>query len=142
MQGYSAYPPDYARGAPYHVGAYPPPHAGGAYYDPYAYTYAGYPRGRDDGRGGRLSDRIGSYVPGYDPSAEPAVPLPAGVGLPQKPMAATLEPGPGARRAGRPAGPPPPPPPDAKEDPRAAAGRKISYHDMDLVAEGDVELNY
>jgi len=32
--------------------------------------------------------------------------------------------------------------PDAKEDPRAAAGRKVSYHDMDLVAEGDVELTY
>jgi hypothetical protein len=29
----------------------------------------------------------------------------------------------------------PPPPPDAKEDPRAAAGKRISYHDMDLVAE-------
>ncbi|CAK5262625.1 unnamed protein product [Mycena citricolor] len=40
------------------------------------------------------------------------------------------------------AGPPPPPPPDAKEDPRAAAGRRVSYHDMDLVAEGDVELSY
>jgi len=39
-------------------------------------------------------------------------------------------------------GVPPPPPPDAKEDPRAAAGRKISYHDMDEVAEGDVELTY
>ena len=38
--------------------------------------------------------------------------------------------------------PPPPPPPDAKEDPRAAAGKKVSYHDMDLVAEGDVELTY
>ncbi|KAH7102977.1 hypothetical protein BKA62DRAFT_616893 [Auriculariales sp. MPI-PUGE-AT-0066] len=37
---------------------------------------------------------------------------------------------------------PPPPPPDAKEDPRATAGRKISYHDMDEVAEGDVELTY
>ena len=32
-------------------------------------------------------------------------------------------------------GPPPPPPPDAKEDPRAAAGKRVSYHDMDLVAE-------
>lgn len=29
-----------------------------------------------------------------------------------------------------------------KEDPRAAAGRKVSYLDMDGVAEGDVELSY
>jgi hypothetical protein len=36
----------------------------------------------------------------------------------------------------------PPPPSDAQEDPRAAAGKKVSYHDMDLVAEGDVELTY
>lgn len=70
-------------------------------------------------------------------------------GLPAKPMAsmASLEPGPGGRRGGRNgggvgSGPPPPPPPDAKEDPRAAAGKKVSYHDMDLVAEGDVELTY
>lgn len=50
----------------------------------------------------------------------------------------------GGRRRGRAStgGPPPPPPPDAKEDPRAAAGRKVSYHDMDDVAEGDVELTY
>jgi len=62
-------------------------------------------------------------------------------GLPAKPVA-TLEPGPGGRKNGRLNGPPPPPPPDAKEDPRAAAGRRVSYHDMDLVAEGDVELTY
>jgi len=75
-----------------------------------------------------LSDRIGSLA------AEAH-------GLPPKPPA-TLEPGPGGRKNGRSTGPPPPPPPDAKEDPRAAAGRKVSYHDMDLVAEGDVELQY
>ena len=59
-------------------------------------------------------------------------------------LVATLEPGPGGRKNGKGgvSGPPPPPPPDAKEDPRAAAGRKVSYHDMYLVAEGDVELNY
>lgn len=34
------------------------------------------------------------------------------------------------------------PPPNAKEDPRARAGRKVSYNDMDSVAEGDVELTY
>lgn len=58
---------------------------------------------------------------------------------------AILEPGPGGRRDGRVgsmSGALPPPPPDAKEDPRAAAGKKVSYHDMDLVAEGDVELTY
>lgn len=153
MHGPPGYPPpDYGRGAPYLGGygqGYPPPYANGPYYDPYAHpAYAGpagvYPPRRDDGRGaGRLSDRIGAYAPGYESLPDVAVSLPAGVGLPQKPVAATLEPGPGARRGGRaPGGPPPPPPPDAKEDPRAAAGRKVSYHDMDLVAEGDVELNY
>jgi hypothetical protein len=71
--------------------------------------------------------------------------IPAAAGLPPKP-AASLEPAP-ARRGGRGnagigGGAPPPPPPDAKEDPRAAAGKKVSYHDMDLVAEGDIELTY
>ncbi|KZP15092.1 hypothetical protein FIBSPDRAFT_959069 [Athelia psychrophila] len=70
-------------------------------------------------------------------------------GLPAKPMVpmVALEAGSAGRRAngrssGNGGGPPPPPPPDAKEDPRAAAGKKVSYHDMDLVAEGDVELTY
>ncbi len=62
-------------------------------------------------------------------------------GLPAKPIVA-LEPGMGGRRSSRASGPPPPPPPDAKEDPRAAAGKKVSYHDMDEVAEGDIELPY
>jgi hypothetical protein len=66
-------------------------------------------------------------------------------GLPAKPIG--VESGSNGRRGrGGPSagagGPPPPPPPNAKEDPRAAAGKKVSYHDMDLVAEGDVELNY
>jgi hypothetical protein len=70
-------------------------------------------------------------------------------GLPPKPTPAALDSalvsgngggGGGGGRRGRNggshnAGPPPPPPPDAKEDPRAAAGKRVSYHDMDLVAE-------
>jgi hypothetical protein len=37
------------------------------------------------------------------------------------------------------------PPPDAREDPRAAGGRKVSYHDIDKAAAGDdanIELSY
>lgn len=87
------------------------------------------------GGGRRLSERISGYAyqdgPGHTHGIE---------GLPPKPVA-SLEPG-STQRRGRPSGPPPPPPPDAKEDPRAAAGKKVSYHDMDLVAEGDVELSY
>jgi len=92
----------------------------------------------------RLSDRLGGFAPGYEqPSEIPSIP--ASAGLPAKPMAAAEAVTAGARRSGRAGsmnGPPPPPPPDAKEDPRAAAGKKVSYHDMDLVAEGDVELTY
>lgn len=145
----AGYPPpgDYARAPPYYNGYYPPPYAGAPpYWDQYAYPYPpppGYPPRRDEGTiARRLSDRISGYAPGYDPATEPPV-IPAGAGLPAKP-APMLEPGPGGRRGGRAnsGGVPPPPPPDAKEDPRAAAGRKVSYHDMDLVAEGDVELTY
>jgi hypothetical protein len=99
------------------------------------------PLRRDESSARRLSDRITGYAD------QPLEPVPAAAGLPPKPVA-TLEPGPGSRRGGRggggggAGGPPPPPPPDAKEDPRAAAGKKVSYHDMDLVAEGDVELTY
>lgn len=96
---------------------------------------------RDEGAnaGRRLSDRISGFV------SETTVP--AGAGLPPKPPAAALDSalssgnGNGnARRGARShgsqvGGPPPPPPPDAKEDPRAAAGKRVSYHDMDLVAE-------
>jgi len=77
------------------------------------------------------------------------VTIPANAGLPAKPQV-TMDIGQAAvdivrkgRRGGATnSGPPPPPPPDAKEDPRAAGGKKVSYHDMDSVAEGDVELTY
>ena len=88
----------------------------------------------------RLSDRISGFAPGSEGST-----LPAAVGLPPKPTAAALDSalggvggnGGGGRRrnTGGHGGGPPPPPPDAKEDPRAAAGKRVSYHDMDLVAE-------
>ncbi|KZT20651.1 hypothetical protein NEOLEDRAFT_1140488 [Neolentinus lepideus HHB14362 ss-1] len=139
-------PADYTRTAPYYDRYYPPPYAGAPYWDQYAYPYPpppGYPPRRDDGTvARRLSDRISGYAPGYEHPTEMPV-IPVGAGLPAKP-APMLEPGPGGRRGGRAnnGGIPPPPPPDAKEDPRAAAGRKVSYHDMDLVAEGDVELTY
>jgi hypothetical protein len=76
------------------------------------------------------------------------VTIPANAGLPAKPQV-TMDLGQPAADIGRKgrrgttsSGPPPPPPPDAKEDPRAAGGKKVSYHDMDSVAEGDVELTY
>lgn len=134
--GHYSYPP----------GSYPPlPYNG--YWDPYAaYPYgppAPYPPPpmlprRDEGTitGRRLSERISGFT------AETTVP--AGAGLPPKPSPAALDSaltsGSGAgrrntRNNGQASGLPPPPPPDAKEDPRAAAGRRVSYHDMDLVAE-------
>lgn len=142
-----------APGAPPYYGypgAYPPfANGGGDPYGGYPYGYP-YPPAqvppmtrslRDEpplaagnGGGRRLGDRIGGY-------ALDTAPMHGIEGLPAKPVA-TLEPGPGGRRNGSARGGAPPPPPDAKEDPRAAAGRKVSYHDMDLVAEGDVELNY
>lgn len=92
----------------------------------------------------RLSDRITGY---------PESSLPSNPSLPPKPPASALDsalsagngqrgvgvgvggagPGKGGRGGGMGA-PPPPPPANAKEDPRAA-GRRVSYHDMDLVAE-------
>ncbi|CDO74626.1 hypothetical protein BN946_scf184325.g13 [Trametes cinnabarina] len=145
LQGsaYPAPPPaaDYGRPPPYH--AYPgyPPFPG--YWDPYAFPYGAYPPPppRDGVPGRRLSDRISGIAPGYEQPIEPPS-VPASAGLPAKP-AVILEPGPGVRR-GRagPGGPSPPPPPDAKEDPRAQAGKKVSYVDVDRVAEGDVELTY
>ncbi|KAI5122188.1 hypothetical protein M0805_007085 [Coniferiporia weirii] len=143
---------DHGRGgAPASYYPYPPPYPSYAngHADPYVQPFYAYPPPllpqparslRDEpplsaGGGRRLGDRIGGYAPGHS-HEHPAHGI---EGLPAKPVA-TLEPGPGGRRNGR--GPPPPPPPDAKEDPRAAAGRKVSYHDMDLVAEGDIELTY
>lgn len=72
--------------------------------------------------------------------------IPASAGLPAKPIGAPLSDD-SSKRGGftgrvKTTTGPPPPPPNAKEDPRAAAGKKVSYHDMDLVAEGDVELMY
>ena len=62
---------------------------------------------------------------------------------PTKPVAAALESGQGVRRGrGGTGGPPPAPPMNVKEDPRAQAGKKVSYVDVDQVAEGDVELTY
>ncbi|KAI0356500.1 hypothetical protein OH77DRAFT_1423431 [Trametes cingulata] len=143
LQG-PAYPADYARPPPYHAYQGYPPYPG--YWDPYAYPYgAPYPppppRRDESVPGRRLSDRISGIAPGYDQPVEmPSVP--ASAGLPAKP-AVSLEPGPGVRRGrGGPGGPSPPPPPDAKEDPRAQAGKKVSYVDVDRVAEGDVELTY
>ncbi|KDR74495.1 hypothetical protein GALMADRAFT_250472 [Galerina marginata CBS 339.88] len=145
---------DYGRGAPYYGGG--PPFPPGAGFPPYfnnghwEHSHPGgpYPPGRrDEGGGGRrLSDRISGFV-----TESAAIPMAAG--LPPKPTPAALDtalvsgnPGMGRRNNrnnnNQPTGPPPPPPPDAKEDPRAAGGKRVSYHDMDLVAEGDVELMY
>ncbi|RDB17013.1 Serrate RNA effector molecule [Hypsizygus marmoreus] len=147
--------------------AYPPPYHGN-YWDNHGYQNGppgpygppgGYPpppppssRRDESMTARRLSDRISGYAPGTD-----NLTLPVGAGLPPKPTAAALDSalvsGNGGERergggrrgrngGGGNLGPPPPPPPDAKEDPRAAAGKRVSYHDMDLVAEGDVELFY
>ncbi|KAI0824652.1 hypothetical protein BC628DRAFT_1377138 [Trametes gibbosa] len=141
-----AYPADYARPPPlYH--AYPgyPPYPGPGYWDPYAYQYGNYPppppRRDESASGRRLSDRISGIAPGFDQPIE-APSVPASAGLPAKP-AVSMDPGSGPRRGrGGPGGPSPPPPPDVKEDPRAQAGKKVSYVDVDRVAEGDVELTY
>jgi hypothetical protein len=123
--------------------AHPPPYANGG---GYAYDGYGHPAHRGGPGGGRLSDRMGG--PG---SHDGEAGLPSGVGLPAKPMLdGPLQAGSGGGGGGRSGGGGgrgvpgvlPPPPPDAKEDPRAAQGRRVSYHDMDLVAEGDVELQY
>ena len=89
-----------------------------------------------------MSDRISGVAPSFDQPTE-MLPVPAAsAGLPAKPTAA-LESGQGARR-GRSAtgGAAPAPPLNVKEDPRAQAGKKVSYVDVDQVAEGDVELTY
>ncbi|KIY45137.1 hypothetical protein FISHEDRAFT_67104 [Fistulina hepatica ATCC 64428] len=138
-------------------GYLPPPYG---YFDPRAYDYPlpplPPPMGRRDDGGGAGGRRLSERISGY---AEPGLPNVAGVGLPPKPavnpLDAPLQAGNtsnvnGVNRSNRGGrinvaqanGPPPPPPPDAKEDPRAANGRRMSYHDMDSVAEGDVELFY
>ncbi|KAI0035628.1 hypothetical protein K488DRAFT_42774 [Vararia minispora EC-137] len=153
LPGPVVYPPapnDYGRGgAPFyppfgghHYGPpapYPPPPGGGYWAEPYGgfpYAPASYPPPK------RLGDRIGGFAPGYDQAD--SLSAPASAGLPPKPATGFSEEdarGRGAPRR-RGGGPLPPPPADAKEDPRAAAGKKLSYHDMDSVAEGDVELQY
>lgn len=167
LQGPPAYyGGDYGRGAPYGGGGafppgYPPPYYSGGQWDHHAYQagppalYPGFappPMRRDEATTARrLSDRISGFATGSEVPT-----LPAGAGLPPKPTPAALDSalvsgsGVGSGGSGRrgrngsshTTGPPPPPPPDAKEDPRAAAGKRVSYHDMDLVAEGDVELSY
>ncbi|KAF9246862.1 hypothetical protein BU15DRAFT_69722 [Melanogaster broomeanus] len=161
IQGPSVYLPDYGRPNLYyggHAAAYvppPPPYMSSGYWDHYPYQYPpnsfppAPPQRREEATTARrLSDRISGYAPGFDQPME--VTIPAAAGLPAKPVMALDAPLGGhegngrkvGRRQGTGGGPPPPPPPDAKEDPRAATGKKVSYHDMDLVAEGDVELTY
>ncbi|KAH7888102.1 hypothetical protein F5I97DRAFT_1865687 [Phlebopus sp. FC_14] len=162
IQAPNAYPlSEYGRPNPFygaHPGAYippPPPYMNNGYWDHYGYQYPpgsfpapSLPRREEAMTARRLSDRISGYAVAFDQPME--VTLPVGAGLPAKPvvtMDAPLgsqdgNPRKSGRRQGAGGGPPPPPPPDAKEDPRAAAGKKVSYHDMDLVAEGDVELTY
>jgi len=148
-------PDEYSRAAAYYgpsyAQPYPPSYTNGGQWDHYAYQYGGpYPPMPPPGRredlttARPLSHRITGFASGSDQPLDTSMGVAAG--LPAKPMV-SLEPGPGGRRGGRGgsgsvSGPPPPPPPDAKEDPRAAAGKKVSYHDMDLVAEGDIELTY
>ena len=128
------------------------------HWDPYTYPHvpniALAPRRDDVTSVRRLSDRISGYAPGSEYPIDSPTTIPASAGLPAKPLVNIDQPlsdEPRVRRSGsarrntrssESGGPPPPPPPDAKEDPRAAAGKKVSYHDMDLVAEGDVELQY
>ncbi|KAF5393854.1 hypothetical protein D9757_000439 [Collybiopsis confluens] len=131
---------DYGR-MPYSYPSYPPPPPGNGYwgeYGPGKSLYEHPSQRRDDPSGRRLSDRIAGFadIAGLPPKPPAAMdgPLSAGNGNNNNRRRNT-----GGQASG---GPPPPPPPDAKEDPRAAAGRRVSYHDMDLVAEGDVELTY
>ncbi|KAF9224365.1 hypothetical protein BS17DRAFT_702828 [Gyrodon lividus] len=161
IQGPSVYLADYGRPNIYYGGhptAYVPPlppYMNSGYWDHYPYQYppGSFPpppsqRREEATTARRLSDRISGYAPGFDQPME--VTIPAAAGLPAKPVMALDAPLGGhegngrksGRRQGTGGGPPPPPPPDAKEDPRAATGKKVSYHDMDLVAEGDVELTY
>ncbi|THH33570.1 hypothetical protein EUX98_g514 [Antrodiella citrinella] len=149
-------PPEYARPGGHHApfnGPYPPPNGGG-FFEPYShpapYLPGSYPPPRRDEAvtARRLSDRISGYAAAV--VEQSVLAAPASAGLPAKPVVsldtALPSSGPPPNRRGNRgmsmSGPPPPPPPDAKEDPRAAAGKRVSYHDMDLVAEGDIELTY
>ncbi|KAF9520769.1 hypothetical protein BS47DRAFT_1370307 [Hydnum rufescens UP504] len=142
---YPQYPPqNYYAPTPYGYDYFAPPSRGGYYDYPPAPPPRGYgyyegpapPKSRSPPPGRKLSDRLGDFAAG---------------GHGGHAVTATLEPGPGARRGRRASlnvdsmGTPAiggPPPPDAREDPRAAAGRKVSYYDIDRMAEGDVELTY
>jgi len=153
LQGPSYPPPsgDYGRMPPQYYGAYgqgyapypPPPGGYWDYYQPHPFgAHPPPPSRRDDPNNARrLSDRISGYA--NDQSIETSG-LPMAAGLPAKPIGVENNTNGRRGRGGSSTGggPLPPPPPNAKEDPRAAAGKKVSYHDMDLVAEGDVELNY
>jgi len=127
---YGGHHPPYPNPPPPHAGYGPPPPyfeawGGGGHGPIPAFNNAPYPPHHDPMTmapmgGRRLSDRLGGFVEHMD-------------GLPVKPMA-----GPDTRRA-------PPPPPDAREDPRALGGRKVSYHDIDKAAAGDdvnIQLSY
>ncbi|KAF8529256.1 hypothetical protein BU17DRAFT_80457 [Hysterangium stoloniferum] len=135
-------PIDYNRPGPGFYSGYPPPAPYPVYgngpanpYDyPHSGAWGGAPR-RDDTAPRRLQERVGGYA------TTSSLTLTGVEGLPAKP-ATSMEPTQPYRRGRAATGPPPPPPPDAKEDPRAATGKKVSYHDMDDVAEGDVELTY
>lgn len=139
---YGRVPPPYY--GPYGQGYPPYPPPSGGYWDYYPqHPFGAHPPQRRDDltNARRLSDRISGYA---NDQASELSGLPMAAGLPAKPIGVENSSN-GRRGRGGPAGaggPPPPPPPNAKEDPRAAAGKKVSYHDMDLVAEGDVELNY
>lgn len=135
LQGHSYPPPDYGRLPPPHhgYGGPMPPMGYWEYHQPPGYgAYPLPPR--------RLSDRITGYAKDQPESSG----LPIAPGLPAKPIGVDQVSSNRTRRGSgsRGSGPLPPPPANAKEDPRASAGKKVSYHDMDLVAEGDVELNY
>ncbi|KAG8963969.1 hypothetical protein FRC03_002400 [Tulasnella sp. 419] len=83
----------------------------------------------------RLSDRLG------DQQSTPLV-LSGIEGLPPKPVIDVNADNSSQNRRGRTLTAAQKPAAAIKEDPRAAAGRKVSYHDMDEVAEGDIELSY
>ncbi|KAG8855881.1 hypothetical protein FRB96_006703 [Tulasnella sp. 330] len=110
----------------------PPPMPMGGYgeYNPQPYAPSG--RFSPPNSRRRLSERVGERM------ADSSLMMMGGEGLPPKPLGL---PEAMPERSVRDSGPPPPPL-KAKEDPRAAQGRKVSYMDMDEVAEGDVELSY